>query len=91
MIRPEQTEKNLDYSSGEWLATLTIYKTGDHVTYPAEHGAKVLTITRIWPVSPGDYKFARHTQYVELSDQHGIVEYSISAASIAPAEKPAAT
>lgn len=84
-ITPESIGKP-DYSSGEWLDTLTYYKVGDQVLCPSMHGGKTLTITRVWPVSPGDMKFAKHAQYVELSDGFGILENSVSAALIQPIE-----
>jgi len=83
MISPEAT----DYSSGEWLDKLTIYQVGDQVTCPTKHGKKVLTVTQIRAVRPGDYKFALHTQYVELSDLHGVLESNVSAALLQLVEK----
>lgn len=80
MISPES--KPIDYAGSEWLESLTIYQVDDLVTCPGKHGDLVLKITQIRPVRPGDYKFALHTQYVELSDQHGVIESNISAALI---------
>jgi len=84
MILSPEYPSEPNYSSGEWLDTLTYYEVGDKVTYPSRHGDEVLTVTRIRAVRPGDYKFALHTQYVELSDQMGIIENNISAALIQP-------
>lgn len=84
MINPEKSTQPIDYSSGEWMDKLTIYQVGDLVTYPDKFGQQVLTVTKIREVRPGDYKFAQHIQYVELSDQFGIIEINISAALIEP-------
>ena len=83
MISPE----TIDYSSGEWMDKLTFYQVGDLVTCPTKHGEKVLTVTQIRAVRPGDYKFALHTQYAELSDRHGILESNVSAALLVPVPK----
>lgn len=82
MIKNPEQQHKPDYSSGEWLDSLTYFQVDDLVTYPSKHGDLVLKITQIRPVRPGDYKFALHTQYVELSDQHGVIESNISAALI---------
>ena len=80
MNNPEQ--KPIDFSGGEWVDHLTLYQTGDLVTYHDKHGEMVLTVTRVREVRPSDYKFAMHTQYVELSDRHGILEHNVSAALV---------
>lgn len=82
-INPESMPKP-DYSSGEWLDTLTYYEIGDQVTCPEKHGGLVLTVTKVREVRPGDRKFALHAQYLELSDQFGIIEDNISAALVKP-------